>query len=148
MAKAKNKRADGIPDYRLIAKGSLGDLVTWKEGYEVIEECRDILMLLEEIGADSVDWSTLLDGLPRFNGLDEMEFPPLYLEDDFAEIPGFETIVTEPKQVALYGSFMNIRIRMDHSQKEAIFHDFRELYTRLENYPPLFPFTRHQQGSR
>lgn len=145
MAKAKNKRADGIPDYRLIAKGYLGDLVTWKDGYEVFDECRDLLMLLEEIGVDSVDWSTLLDGLPRFSGLDGMEFPPLYLEDDFAEIPGFETIVTEPKQVALYGSFMNVRIRMDHSQKEAIFRDFRELCKRLENYLSLFPFTRPQQ---
>ena len=92
---------------------------------------------MEEIGEESVDWHALLDGLPRFDCLPNLDFPPLYDVEDFFQIPGFFTLVTEPEEEVVCETYNWVRVEMDHFQKKAIFKDFKELCSRLENFPPL-----------
>jgi hypothetical protein len=123
--------------WKLVANGDLGDVVTWKPAFEVIEEVHGLLCSLEELGEQNVDWDLLLAGLPRFGDLRNFSFPPLYSEDDFDLIDGFLTLTKEPSVSVARMTYVRIRIYVDRKQEQAIISDFQKLKERLDTYEPL-----------
>lgn len=49
----------------------------WTGKCPVVERAADLLMALDELGEENIDWAGLLTGLPHLQCLTEMSFPPL-----------------------------------------------------------------------
>ena len=121
----------------LVASGELGDLIFWEPGFTTIERAQNLLCLLEEVGAEKIEWSYLLDGLPRLKAIEHMNFPPLYSVDAFDEIDGFYTEQEEPMVEYPGTSFMQIKVEVQKKEVDELLEQFRVLVDRLENYPLL-----------
>ena len=126
-----------VPSWILVASGELGDLTWWEQEFAKIERAQNLLCLLEEIGEENVDWSYLLEGLPRLKSIRSMPFPPLYGVDEFGAIDGFSVEMEEPEVEYPGTSFMQVKIEVFSDDVDEISGQFGMLVERLESYPPL-----------
>ncbi|MBT6011667.1 MAG: hypothetical protein HN936_09000 [Bacteroidetes bacterium] len=118
-------------DWIIAAEGELGADVTWKPKFKIIEDARNLLIRLEEVDIPW-SWDDILTDLEYFAPLKMESFPPLYSEDDFDILEGFETIVTDPESDELPGqSFNQIEISIEGKRIPEILNNFSALTERL-----------------
>ena len=111
----------------------------WAGKCPVVDQAADILMTLQELDEEQIDWATLLKDLPRLQCLPEMSFPP------FSHIQEFESYFDEflllPMKVDgdTYGH--RLYLTADEPEKTGpLLAELAELTRRLKEYPPLAPY--------
>jgi hypothetical protein len=83
MAETENPRVD-LEAWTLVASGYIGDVISWKPGFEALGEAQHILSQLENLGGrKAIDWVALIADNHYFAGIELADFPPLYNEKDF-----------------------------------------------------------------
>jgi hypothetical protein len=124
-----------------VASGYLGEAVWLREELEVFKRAKTLLCNLEEYGEDKFDWNELLEGLPYFEPLRDLHFPPTYQETDFEFLDGFFTLtndqeVDEEDEEAevdeLLHSYSSVVVEVNEEKLPEILPYFRTLVDRLE----------------
>jgi hypothetical protein len=128
-------------EWILVAEGEQGDIVYWEDEFKDIEKARELLLLLDEIGEDNVDWGEVIKDVEYFAPLRSMDFPPLYDEDHFGALDDFLPILDDPENDWRPGSsFNHLRVYVARDRKNEIINLFKELIVALENYAPIKKF--------
>ena len=140
----------------LAAAGELGDVVCWKEQFKVIQEVRNILAGLEEVGGvEDIDWDALIGGFDYFRRIRDIDFPPLYNErafehafDDFLCLQGEENPDDEEDESAedqegdgptsgFRPEYTRIEVYIDIDKVDAVVAAFRQFLEHLRTVPQL-----------
>ncbi|MDF1565987.1 MAG: hypothetical protein P1V51_23330 [Deltaproteobacteria bacterium] len=115
----------------VVCSGDLGGDVWFDEDFAAVEEVRHLLCCLEPEHEARFDWEVHLEGLPMFDRLPQLEWPPLGDHRQLEEIGPFWAEIGEPICDFPGRTFHQLLVEVREEHREHVQEQFGELARRL-----------------